>query len=525
MAIKHATTKAPGQKVYAVADWNADHAIDNATITAAMTDFAAGLVPYTGATADLNLGAFDFLTTGEINSTPDIAGSFPVTIRAVQGNITADYDPLQDSIAGNFTYADDYGNSMFAKAGYYYFDGATETIWALWVGGSAGWGNAKFDNTIETGQIIDLGLSASKVVFSNAQKQLTSTGIGTSSQFIKGDGSLDGSTYLTAEVDTLQFVTNRGEVTNNIVKFQHSIPGDPTIELGVHIPSHDNAHGILRLWAGAEDLTSSTYTEIAASATQTTNTKIVYTLPTAAANGLLRNTSGQWSWDTTTYAAALHRHSELSASDGTPNPALQVDAAGQVGIGTTTPNNRLQVNAASAIIAENILRLSSSTTGFSDTNDNGIAHSLVFDGCAYSGGSGVVQRDGAKIAMLKENSWNEALVATGVHASMLFYTSSGSIAAPTLTEKMRITSAGDVGIGATAPDAKLEVETISTFGKQAVTIDQNDIDQAFLDYQGESEAGAAKNISSWTNATIAGYVKVEINGAAYWMPFYNAPTS
>ncbi|KKR01929.1 MAG: seg, partial [Microgenomates group bacterium GW2011_GWC1_39_12] len=34
-------------------------------------------------------------------------------------------------------------------------------------------------------------------------------------------------------------------------------------------------------------------------------------------------------------ADALHRHSELSASDGTPNPALVVDASGNVGIGYT----------------------------------------------------------------------------------------------------------------------------------------------------------------------------------------------
>jgi hypothetical protein len=44
-------------------------------------------------------------------------------------------------------------------------------------------------------------------------------------------------------------------------------------------------------------------------------------------------------------ADALHRHSELSASDGTPNPALSVDASGNVGIGTTSPSlGKLQVN-------------------------------------------------------------------------------------------------------------------------------------------------------------------------------------
>ena len=40
---------------------------------------------------------------------------------------------------------------------------------------------------------------------------------------------------------------------------------------------------------------------------------------------------------------SLHRHSELVASDGTPDPALSVDATGQVGIGTATPGAALDV--------------------------------------------------------------------------------------------------------------------------------------------------------------------------------------
>jgi len=46
-------------------------------------------------------------------------------------------------------------------------------------------------------------------------------------------------------------------------------------------------------------------------------------------------------------ADTLHRHSELSASDGTPDQALVVDATGQVGIGTTAPLANLHIKATS----------------------------------------------------------------------------------------------------------------------------------------------------------------------------------
>ena len=40
---------------------------------------------------------------------------------------------------------------------------------------------------------------------------------------------------------------------------------------------------------------------------------------------------------------ALHRHSKLVASDGSPDPALSVDKVGNVGIGTTKPAGRLEI--------------------------------------------------------------------------------------------------------------------------------------------------------------------------------------
>ena len=44
-------------------------------------------------------------------------------------------------------------------------------------------------------------------------------------------------------------------------------------------------------------------------------------------------------------ADTLHRHSELSASDGTPDATLKVATGGHIGIGTTTPNESLTLGA------------------------------------------------------------------------------------------------------------------------------------------------------------------------------------
>jgi len=73
------------------------------------------------------------------------------------------------------------------SAGIHIHDNAHDDIVIFGAGGSA---NSTFYGAVK----MDF-LTASKVVFTDASKNLTSTGIGTSSEFIKGDGSLDSSIY------------------------------------------------------------------------------------------------------------------------------------------------------------------------------------------------------------------------------------------------------------------------------------------------------------------------------------------
>jgi len=63
-------------------------------------------------------------------------------------------------------------------------------------------------------------------------------------------------------------------------------------------------------------------------------------------------------------------------------------------------------------------------------------------------------------------------------------------------------------------------------GREVMCLNQNDQDKSFVNYEGTSEAGATKNISSWkSGGSVQGFVKTEINGAAYWVPYYSAPAS
>ena len=69
MAITHATVKAPGQKLFAGADWNAAHSADSALVPNLNADLldgshASSFVPYTGATSDVDLGSKNLTTIG-----------------------------------------------------------------------------------------------------------------------------------------------------------------------------------------------------------------------------------------------------------------------------------------------------------------------------------------------------------------------------------------------------------------------------------------------------------------------------
>jgi len=92
----------------------------------------------------------------------------------------------------------------------------------------------------------------------------------------------------------------------------------------------------------------------------------------------------------------------------------------------------------------------------------------------------------------------------------------------------------------TTPSTLLEIETVSTEGDAGLTIDQNDDDEPFINYEGKSAADQANNIStvngdgavdgpknysSSAGWTFVGMVRINVNGTDYWTPYYSTDLS
>jgi hypothetical protein len=121
------------------------------------------------------------------------------------------------------------------------------------------------------------------------------------------------------------------------------------------------------------------------------------------------------------------------------NSAMYILPSGNVGIGATNPLAKLEVNAGAG------------TPAFY----NGIAINTG-NGTYTDGHGGILQFQNedvitAAIRGVRESGWGSGM------AIYTHNTSSGNTFGTTVVERMRITSAGDVGIGTTSPSAKLDV--------------------------------------------------------------------
>lgn len=101
--------------------------------------------------------------------------------------------------------------------------------------------------------------------------------------------------------------------------------------------------------------------------------------------------------------------------------------------------------------------------------------------------------------------------ASNVPMKLNFWTDTGS----SLGIRMVLDAAG-----------QLLIDTTTTIAKAGLALQQDDADEPFIHYDGTSAANANNNITTWTTgATLTGYIRVQVEGTDYWMPYYTAPTS
>jgi len=316
-------------------------------------------------------------------------------------------------------------------------------------------------------------LNSSKPIFTDSSGNLTSTGIGTSSQFIKGDGSLDSSTYLASLSGALLATgattgaTSQAQVFTNGVTLSNMTLGSVLFAGTAGVVSQDNTNFFWdntnkRLGIGTAapgnllEINGVGYAYNISGGQLSLSSTVAYNLSPTAGIHFILNTNGagdrfplgeiavtKENTSADNYASFMSLWTTIAAGTGVER--MRITSAGNVGIGTTAPTGNLHIEGVDK--------------GTTNLYAGGNLNIYTTDALAADkGGSislGAVQNElGTKYGFAAIKGANADGIAGNVAGYLSFFTSKTAVGS---VERMRIDTTGNVGIGTTAPAAKLDV--------------------------------------------------------------------
>ena len=304
-------------------------------------------------------------------------------------------------------------------SGFGRIEGATLTDGIFTVSGGVISAGTWQGNTVQVpyGGTGAIALTDGGILLGSGTSAITALGVASNGQIPIGDGVTD------PVLATLTGTTAEIEITNGAGSIIIGLPDDLIITGDVNIVGELEI-GDVNIYGG---LTVGENVDIAGNLT---------------VDGTIINTDFTTLTDNS-MANALHRHSELSASDGTPDQALIVDATGDVGIGTASPDSVLHIKASVPGIVGN--DYAGQLIIQSPTND-------VNTGVVITGYKSDVSGDpDVQLWYLGSSSSSDEniIFLNRRNANLALGTND--------THRITILGNGNVGINVTDPDAKLEV--------------------------------------------------------------------